>query len=111
MNTLRNQVQLIGNLGTDPEITTFDSGKKKAKLNIATHEFYRDAQGNKVENTAWHTVVFWGKPVEVIEKYLQKGKEVGISGKLSYRDYQDKDGVKRYVTEIVGNDLVLLGSK
>jgi len=111
MNTLRNQVQLIGNLGNDPEIKSFESGKKQAKLKIATNESYTDADGKKVENTEWHTVIFWGKPVEIIEKYLQKGKEVAISGKLTYRDYEDKDGVKRYITEIVGNELVLLGNK
>jgi single-strand DNA-binding protein len=111
MNTLRNQVQLIGNLGSDPEIKTFESGKKQTKLKIATNESYRDADGKKVENTEWHTVIFWGNPIEIIEKYLQKGKEVAISGKLTYRDYEDKDGVKRYITEIVGNELVLLGNK
>ena len=111
MNTLRNQVQLIGHLGQDPEIITFDSGKKRARINIATNEVYRDAQGNKVNHTDWHQVVFWGKPVEIIEKFLNKGKEIAVSGKLTYRDYEDKDGNKKYVTEIVGNELVLLGTK
>jgi len=111
MNTLRNQVQLIGFLGKDPEIKTLETGKKVAKLNIATNESYTDAQGQKVENTSWHTVTFFGKSAEIAEKYLQKGKEVAISGKLSYRDYEDKDGVKRYVTEIIGNELLLIGSK
>jgi len=111
MNTLRNQVQLIGNLGKDPEIKTLESGKKMAKLTIATNDSYINEQGQKVETTEWHNVTFWGKPVDIIEKYLLKGKEVGISGKLTYRDYEDKDGVKRYVTDIVGNELLLLGAK
>jgi len=111
MNTLRNQVQLIGFLGKDPEIKTLESGKKMAKLTIATNDYYLNDQGQKVETTAWHSVTFWGKPVNVIEKFLLKGKEVGILGKLSYRDYEDKDGVKRYVTDIVGNELLLLGGK
>lgn len=111
MNSLRNQVQLIGNLGNNPEIITFDNGKKRAKISIATNDVYHDAKGEKVTQTEWHTVVFWGKSVEIIEKYLQKGKEVAISGKLTYRDYEDKDGIKRYVTEIVGNEIVLLSSK
>jgi single-strand DNA-binding protein len=111
MNTLKNQVQLIGFLGNDPEIKTLESGKKLAKLRIATNESYTDEQGKKVENTSWHSVTFWGKGADIAEKYLQKGKEVAISGKLSYRDYEDKDGVKRYVTEIIGSELLLLGSK
>ncbi len=111
MNTLKNQVQLIGFLGNDPEIKTLESGKKLAKLRIATNESYTDEQGKKVENTSWHSVTFWGKSADIAEKYLQKGKEVAISGKLSYRDYEDKDGVKRYVTEIIGSELLLLGSK
>lgn len=111
MNSLRNQVQLIGNLGNDPEIITFESGKKRAKITLATNETYKDAQGKKITHTDWHTVIFWGKSVEIIEKYVQKGKEIAVSGKLTYRDYEDKEGNKRYVTEIVGSDLVLLGGK
>ncbi|MCC7520067.1 MAG: single-stranded DNA-binding protein [Flavobacteriaceae bacterium] len=111
MNTLRNQVQLIGHLGKDPEIKTLESGKKMAKLTIATKDSYLNEQGQKVETTEWHNVTIWGKQVNIIEKYLLKGKEVGISGKLTYRDYEDKDGVKRYVTDIVGNELLLLGGK
>lgn len=111
MNTLRNQVQLIGNLGNNPEIKNFDSGKKMAKLSIATNETYTNAQGEKITNTEWHTVVFWNKTAEIAEKYLQKGKEVAISGKLTHREYDDKDGNKRYVTEVIGNELVMLGNK
>ncbi len=110
MNTLRNQVQLIGNLGNNPEIKTFDNGKKMATLSIATNETYTNAQGEKITNTQWHRVVLWNKTAEIAEKYLQKGKEVAIGGKLNYREYEDTDGKKRYITEIIGNELVLLGS-
>lgn len=111
MSTLRNKVQLIGNLGNDPEIITLDSGKKLAKISIATNENYKNAQGEKVTDTQWHNVVAWNKTAEIIEQYLQKGNEVAIEGKLTYRSYEDKDGVKKYTTEIVCNELLMLGSK
>jgi single-strand DNA-binding protein len=111
MNTLRNQVQLIGNLGKDPEILTFDSSKRMAKFSLATNESYVNKEGERIDKTQWHNVVFFGKSVDIVEKYLQKGKEVAIAGKLTYRDYEDKEGNKRYVTEIVGNEILLLGNK
>jgi len=109
MNTLRNRVQLIGNLGNDPEIVNLESGKKLAKMFIATNDSYRNAQGDIVKNTEWHNVVAWGKTAEIIEKYLTKGKEVAIEGKLTSRSYEDKEGVKRYITEINCNELVMIG--
>jgi len=111
MSTLRNKVQLIGNLGNNPEIITMESGKKLAKMSIATNETYKNAQGEKVTDTQWHNVVAWNKTAEIIEKYLQKGSEVAIGGKLTSRSYDDKDGVKKYITEIVCNEMVMLGSK
>ena len=111
MNTLRNKVQLIGNLGNNPEIITLDSGKKLAKFSIATNDSYKNAQGEKVTETQWHNVIAWNKTAEIIEKYLEKGKEVAIEGKLTSRSYDDKEGNKRYVTEIVINELLMLGSK
>jgi len=111
MNTLRNKVLLIGNLGNDPEIITLDSGKKIAKFSIATNENYKNAQGEKVTNTQWHSVVAWNKTADIVEQYVTKGKEVAIEGKLTSRSYEDADGVKRYVTEVVVNELLLLGSK
>jgi single-strand DNA-binding protein len=111
MNTLRNQVQLIGNLGNDPEIFQFENGKKKATISLATNETYINADKEKITNTQWHKVVFFGKTAETVEKYLQKGKEIAIAGKLTYREYNDKEGNKRYLTEIVGNELVMLGTK
>ncbi len=109
MNALRNKVQLIGNLGNDPEIINLESGKKLAKMTIATNDSYKNDSGEKVTDTQWHQVIAWGKTAEIIEKYLTKGKEVAIEGKLTHRSYEDKAGEKRYVTEIVANDLLMLG--
>ncbi len=111
MNTLKNKVQLIGNLGQDPEITNFESGKILAKFSIATNESYKNAQGEKVTDTQWHNVIAWGKTAQIVEKYVTKGKEVAIEGKLTSRSYDDKDGNKRYITEVVCNELLLLGNK
>ena len=109
MSTLRNKVQLIGNVGNDPEIKTFDGGKKLAKLAIATNESYKNDKGEKVEETQWHNLVAWGKTAEIIEKYVVKGKEIAIEGKLTHRSYEDKNGEKRYVTEVVIDEVLLLG--
>ena len=111
MNTLRNKVQLIGNLGNAPEIITLDSGKKLAKFSIATNDSYKNAQGEKITDTQWHNLVAWNKTAEIVEKYLEKGKAVAIEGKLTSRSYEDKDGTKKYITEVVVNELLLLGSK
>lgn len=109
MNSLRNKVQLIGNLGNNPEIINLDSGKKLAKFSIATNETYKNAQGEKVTDTQWHNLVAWNKTAEIIEQYVTKGKEVAIDGKLTSRSYEDKQGVKKYITEIVVNELLMLG--
>lgn len=109
MNALRNKVQLVGNVGNDPEIKSFDGGKKLATLTIATNENYKNEKGEKVEQTEWHKVVAWGKTAEIIEKYVTKGKEIAIEGKLTHRSYDDKNGEKRYITEVIVNDLLLLG--
>ena len=111
MNALRNKVQLIGNLGNDPEVITLDSGKKLAKFSIATNESYKNAQGEKVTDTQWHNVIAWNKTAEIVEKYLTKGNEVAVEGKLTSRSYEDKEGVKKYITEIVINELLMLGGK
>ena len=111
MNNLRNKVQLIGNLGSNPEVINLEAGKKLAKFSIATNESYKNAQGEQVKDTQWHNVVAWGKTAEIIEKYLQKGNEIAIEGKLVNRSYDDKDGNKRYITEVVVNELLMLGSK
>lgn len=109
MNTLRNKVQLIGNLGNDPEIINLESGKTLAKFAIATNDSYKNAQGEKITDTQWHNIVAWGKTAEIVEKYITKGKEVAIEGKLTTRSWEDKDGIKRYTTEVVCSELLMLG--
>ena len=111
MNTLRNKVQLIGNLGNDPEIITLESGKKLAKFSIATNESYKNAMGEKVTDTQWHNVIAWNKTAEIIEKYVTKGNEIAIEGKLTSRSYESKEGEKKYNTEVVCNELLMLGGK
>ena len=111
MNALQNKVQLIGNLGNNPEIKTIESGKKLARFSIATHEFYHNNKGEKAKQTIWHQVIAWGKLAEIAEKYLSKGSEVAIEGKLIHGNYLDKDGNKKYFTEVQVNDLLLLGAK
>ncbi len=111
MYALKNKVQLIGNLGNAPEVKTLESGKKMAHFSVATSENYRNAKGEKVTETQWHNLVAWGKVAEIAEKYLAKGKEVAIEGKLISRSYNDKDGNKKYITEIQVNELLLLGVK
>jgi len=108
MNTLRNKVQLIGHLGSDPEIINLESGKTLAKFNMATNENYTNSKGEKVTETQWHHVVAWGKTAQIIEKYVSKGKEIAIEGKLTSRSYNDKEGNKRYITEIVCNELLMI---
>lgn len=109
MNAIKNKVQLIGHVGQEPEIKTFDGGRKVANITIATNESYTNNKGEKVENTEWHRITAWGKVADIIEKYVIKGKEIAIEGKLTHRSYDDKDGNKRYITEIVANELLLLG--
>ena len=109
MNTMKNKVQLIGHVGQAPEVKVFGEGKKVANISLATNESYINAKGEKVEETQWHKVKAWGKTAEIIEKYVTKGKEIAIEGKLTYSDYLDKDGVKRYITEVVASDILLLG--
>src|SRR5690606_21466317 len=109
MSTLKNKVQLIGNVGQEPTISTLDNGKKVARISLATNENYKNSKGERQTNTNWHTIVAWGKTADIIEKYVSKGKEVAIEGKLTSRSYEDKEGVKRYVTEVVTSEILLLG--
>jgi single-strand DNA-binding protein len=111
MYALKNKVQLIGNLGNAPEVKTTESGKKLARFSVATNESYRNAKGEKVTETTWHNLVAWGKVAEIAEKYLTKGNEIAIEGKLINRSYADKDGNKKYITEVQVNELLMLGSK
>lgn len=109
MSTLRNKVQLIGNVGNAPEIKNLESGKKVASFSIATNEFYKNSNGDKVQNTQWHNIIAWGKTAEIVESYVGKGKEIAIEGKLTSRSYETSQGEKRYVTEIIANEILLLG--
>lgn len=111
MNALRNRVQLIGNLGATPELRTFDSDKKMTRVTLATNEVYYNAKGEKVEDTQWHQLVMWGKTAEIAAKYLKKGQEIVVEGKLATRSWETKEGEKRYSTEVVVNELVMLGKK
>ena len=111
MNGLRNSVRLIGNLGANPEMKEFESGKKSVRLTLATSETYTNQQGEKVKDTSWHNLVLWGKTAEIAEKYLEKGSEIAVEGRLNNRSYTNKEGEKKYITEIVVNELLMLGKK
>jgi single-strand DNA-binding protein len=111
MYALKNKVQLIGNLGNKPEIRTTEGGKKLARFSLATNEVYRNAKGEKVTETQWHNIVAWGKVADIVEKFLDKGSEIALEGKLINRTYSDKDGNKKYVTEVQVNEVLMLGEK
>jgi single-strand DNA-binding protein len=110
MNALTNRVQLIGRLGNDPEVKTLENGRSLASFRIATNDFYYNDKKEKVEDTQWHQVVAWGKIAEIAGKYLKKGEEVALEGKLVHRSYENGKGEKRYVTEINMNEMRMLGN-
>lgn len=110
MNTLRNSVRLYGNVGKEPEVKTFDNGNKVATFSLATSEKHKNQKGELVEETTWHNLVVWGKPVDIIEKYVNKGDKLSVEGRLTNRSYEAKDGTKKYIAEIVVNDFLLMGS-
>lgn len=111
MSNLKNNVRLMGNLGAAPEIKNIADNKKLAKFSLATNEIYKNEKGEKVTETYWHNIVVWGKLAGIAEKYLQKGSEVAVEGKLTNRSYTDKEGNKRYVTEILASEILMLGGK
>ena len=111
MSSIRNRVQLIGNLGADPEIKEMESGRKMAKFSVATNEIYRNQAGDLVTETQWHRLVAWGRTAEIAEEYLKKGSEVAVDGKIQTRSYETDEGEQRYTTEIVINELVMTGPK
>jgi single-strand DNA-binding protein len=108
MSSLANRVTLIGNLGQDPEIKTIESGKKVSRFTLATDESFKNAEGQKVKETTWHNIVAWNGLADISGRFLKKGFEVAVEGRIVYRNYEDKKGVTKYITEIVANDLVLL---
>ena len=111
MNALKNKVQLIGNLGMNPEIVNFDNGKKIAKFTLATNEVFKTSDGESKTKTYWHNVVAWGKLAETAQKYLEKGQKLSIEGKLTYRQYEDKNKQTKYITEIVMDGMEMHGKK
>jgi single-strand DNA-binding protein len=111
MKSLRNSVRLVGHLGADPEVKEVSNGKKLAKFSLATNETYKKTTGEQVTETQWHHLVAWGKTAEIVEKYLNKGQEVSVEGKLTNRTWEDPDGNKKYMTEIVVNELLMTGKK
>ena len=104
-----NKVILLGHLGKDPEVKKLDSGKSVANFSLATSEVYKNKEGEKVTNTEWHNIVLWSPLAEIAESYLKKGSQLYLEGKISNRSYEDKDGVKKYISEVVGRDITLLG--
>ncbi|MCH2216419.1 MAG: single-stranded DNA-binding protein [Flavobacteriales bacterium] len=111
MYTLVNKVQLIGRLGNAPEIKETKNGKKLAKFSIATDESYRDTKGEKVENTQWHRIVAWDRNAEIAEKFLKKGQQIAVDGRLITGSYEDKEGNRRYTVDINVNEFMMLGNK
>jgi single-strand DNA-binding protein len=106
-----NKVMLIGNLGKDPEVRAIPSGVKVANFSIATTEKYNDKEGQRVEKTEWHNIVMWRGLAEVAEKYLKKGNSVFIEGRLQTRSWEDQSGQKKYMTEVVADNMVMLGGR
>lgn len=106
MQALKNSVQLIGNLGKDVEITHFDSGSKKASITLATTEYFKNNKGELAKNTQWHNLIAWGKTAELMAQALSKGTQIAIQGSLTYRNYTDKSGATRYITEIVVSEFM-----
>ena len=110
MSTIKNSVKLVGNVGAEPSITNLDNGKKVARLSLATNETFKNSKGEKQTETNWHTLIAWGKAAEIVEKYVIKGKEIAIDGKLTSRSYENKEGEKRNVTEVIVQEILLLGN-
>lgn len=111
MNSIKNKVQLIGNLGQDPELKELDDNKKVVNFSIATNETFKNTQGDKETKTQWHNVVAWNKTAEIISKYASKGSQLAIEGKLISRSYDDKEGNKKYITEVLCHEVLLLDKK
>jgi len=111
MNSLKNSVRLVGALGMDPEVKTFDTNKKLAKLSLATNDSYKNDKGEKITDTQWHNLVIWGAQAQIAGDMLKKGDEIVVEGRLSNRSYVDKDGNKKYISEIIVNEFLKVGSK
>ncbi|HTF04658.1 MAG TPA: single-stranded DNA-binding protein [Bacteroidia bacterium] len=110
MNSLTNSVQVIGHLGRDPEVKTTATGKKIARFSVAANEAYRNEEGKRIETTQWISLVAWEGLATIAEKYLHKGKQVAVCGRLVTRQYTDTKGEKKWITEVVAQDILLLGA-
>ena len=108
MRNLRNKVNLIGYLGMDPKVTELAGDRKMVKFTLATNDIYRNAQGEKVVDTQWHNIITWGNNAAFAGKYLKKGMEVAVEGRLTHREYEDKKGEKRFFTEVVVDNILIL---
>ncbi len=108
MNSLKNRVTLIGNLGMDPELKVTETGKKVTHFTLATDDGYKNSEGQKISETTWHNIVAWNGIADIAGRFLKKGQEVAVEGRIVYRTYDDKNGLTKHITEIVLNDLVLL---
>ena len=111
MKHINNSVNLIGNLGMDPDVKKLDSGRAMARFSLATSEFYKNAAGERIKDAQWHNIVAWGKTAEIAEKYLKKGSKIAVEGRLNSRQYETDKGEKKYFTEVVINELMMLDSK
>ena len=111
MNSLKNRVQLIGHLGAKVDLKQLESGKYLGHVSLATNENYKSQKGDRVEETIWHNLVIWDKPAENLAKYTDKGSEIAVEGKLTNRSYTDKNGDKKFITEVVVSDFLLLDKK
>ena len=111
MYSIRNKIQLIGNIGGMPDVKTIDNGKKLVKFSLATNESYRNAEGEKITSTQWFQLTAWGAVADIVEKFLDKGSHVAVEGKLINRNYTDKEGVTKYTSEIQVSEILFLGSK
>lgn len=110
-NNIRNSVQLVGNIGADIQLMSFENGSKKVKLTLATNELFTNGKGEKVKSTEWHTLIAWGKTAEQMANTVQKGSEVSVQGRLANRSFVDKNGVTKYVTEVIVNDFFKIAKK
>ena len=105
-----NRVILVGNLGKDPDVITFENGVKKASFSLATSESYKNKEGNRVDQTEWHNIVMWRGLADIAERFLKKGNQIYLEGKLKTRSYE-QDGIKKYITEIFVDNMTMLGSR
>lgn len=111
MTTLRNSVHLVGRLGNDPEMKSVGEGRKLARFSLATNDYFKNHEGKQIEETQWHNIVAWGKTAEIAEKILKKGKEAAIAGKLINRSWDDDNGIKHYITEVVASEIMVFGKE